>query len=188
MPAQVPGEGEHAARQGAGSQDTRENGNVRLVLLADEDSGLPYGVYPQLALTYLTTRAVFRGERRFVPGESVNDCLRLMGIADSGGETGVSTRAREQPRRLCRTAFSYKDEGKRKEDWRGVRVAETLVWGAGRALEVVLDPPFFDTVRAGAVPLDAGIVGKLRRPLLNLDTYAWLAQCVCTVKKDTLIN
>ena len=92
-----------------GSEFSRVNGDIRLSLLAPEDPGLPYGVYPRLALMHLTTKALLQKERTFYVGESANEFLARMGIADNGGPRGMSTRARDQLRRLCLTSFAYHD-------------------------------------------------------------------------------
>ena len=96
----------------AGSEFTRINGDIKLSLLAPEDPGLPYGVCPRLALIHLTTRAILERERAFYVGESANDFLWLMGIGDSGGKNGASTRARDQLRRLCVAPLAVPDLGK----------------------------------------------------------------------------
>ena len=96
----------------AGSEYSRVNGNRKLSLLAPAESGLPYGVYPRLALIHLTTEALLCRERTFYVGDSANSFLARMGVHDGGGATGPSTRARDQLKRLCRTAFSYHDKSK----------------------------------------------------------------------------
>ena len=58
-----------------GSEFSRVNGDIRLLLLAPEDPGLPYGVYPRLALMHLTTKALLQKERTFYVGESANEFL-----------------------------------------------------------------------------------------------------------------
>ncbi len=66
-----------------------------------------------------------------------------------------------------------------------MRVAKRFERSPGRGLEVTLEADSFDLARSGAVPLDAGIVGKLRRSSLNLDAYACR---VSRVRQDTLIG
>lgn len=175
-------------RQVSGSEFTRVNGDIRLSLLANADPGLPHGVYPRLALMHLTTLAVRRQDRAFFVGESANDFLRLMGIGNTGGATGASTRARDQLRRLCRTTFAYENRNKTEESWSGLLITENF-WASqsGRGLYVTLTESFYRLARTGAVPLDAGIVADLRRSPLALDTYAWLTHRVSRLKKDTLI-
>ena len=169
----------------SGSEFTRVNGNIRLSLLAPEDPGLPYGVYPRLILMHLTTKALLGRERTFYVGESANDFLSLMGIADSGGEKGTSTRARHQLRRLCLTSFAYHD--RTKDRGRNIVLAEKWLTWPGRGVQVRLGEPFFTIARSGSVPLDATIVHELRRSALALDTYAWLTYRVAHLKDETLI-
>lgn len=175
-------------RRVLGAEFTRVNGDIRLSLLATADPGLPHGVYPRLALMHLTTQALHRKDREFFVGESVNDFLRLMGIGNTGGANGASTRARDQLRRLCRTTFSYENRNKADEDWEGLLITEKFRMSqSGRELYVILTEHFYRLARTGAVPMDAGIVAALRRSPLALDTYAWLTHRVSRLKGDTLI-
>ena len=51
-----------------GTEFTRVNGNLRLSLLAPEDPGLPYGVYPRLILMHLTTKALLSARAGLLRG------------------------------------------------------------------------------------------------------------------------
>ena len=169
----------------SGSEFTRVNGDIRLSLLAPENPGLPYGVYPRLILMHVTTKALLGRERTFYVGESANDFLSLMGIGDSGGKYGASTRARNQLRRLCLTSFAYHD--RTKDRGRNIVLAEKWLTWPGRGIQVRLGEPFFTIARGGSVPLDAAIVHQLRRSALALDTYAWLTYRVARLTDETLI-
>ena len=168
-----------------GAEFSRVNGNVRLSMLAPEDPGLPYGVYPRLILMHLTTKALLQRERAFYVGESANEFLSLMGIGDSGGVNGASTRARDQLRRLCVTSFAYHD--KSEDRGRNIVLADRWVTWPGRGLHVRLAETFFSVARGSAVPLDAAIIHGLRRSALSLDTYAWLTYRIARLKEETLI-
>ena len=168
-----------------GSEYSRVNGNRKLSLLAPEDPGLPYGVYPRLALMHLTTEALLCGQRTFYVGESANDFLGLMGVQDSGGANGASTRARDQLRRLCMTTFSYHD--KSKDAGRNIVLADNWVTWPGNGLQVTLGERFHSLVRSSSVPLDPTIIDGLRRSPLSLDAYAWLTYRVATLERETVI-
>ena len=169
----------------AGSEYSRVNGNRKLSLLAPAESGLPYGVYPRLALIHLTTEALLRRERTFYVGDSANSFLARMGVHDGGGASGPSTRARDQLTRLCRTAFSYHD--KSEEVGQTIVVADKWVAWPGHGLQVTLGEQFYELARKSSVPLDPGIVDGLRRSALSLDAYAWLTHRVATLDRDTVI-
>ncbi len=174
-------------RRVAGSEYLRVNGDQRLSMLAPEESGLPYGVYPRLALIHLTTRALLQKRRTICVGESANEFLAFMGIGDSGGPRGESTRAREQLRRLCRTTFTYSVQHGKRDSGHNILCVEEWVAEAGRGLEVRLGEQFFDLARSRSLPLDGAIVHGLRRSPLALDTYMWLTYRVATVQEETLI-
>ncbi len=169
----------------AGSEFSRVNGDIRLSLLAPETPGLPYGVYPRLILIHLTTKALLQRERTFYVGESANAFLALMGIKDSGGATGASTRARDQLRRLCLTSFAYHD--KSQDRGRNIVLADKWVTWPGRGVQVTLGERFYSLARSGSVPLDTAILDGLRRSPLALDAYVWLTYRVARLNRETVI-
>ena len=168
-----------------GAEFSRVNGAVRLSLLAPQEPGLPYGVYPRLALIHLTTKALLQKDRTFYVGESANDFLALMGVANTGGARGTSTRARDQLKRLCLTSFAYHDRSK--ERGRTMVLADKWVTWPGRGVQVTLGERFYSLAKAGSVPLDAAIVDGLRRSPLALDAYVWLTYRVARLERETVI-
>lgn len=174
-------------RRVKGSDFTRANGEVLMSLVAPAHSGLPYGVYPRLALMHITTRVVLHRQPHFVVGESFNRFLSAMGIADTGGCRGASTRAREQLRRLCRTTFSWENQRRDHESWRGVLLTASWDRRPGVGLEVTVTREFFKLARSSSVPLDSTIIRELRRSPLALDTYAWLTWRVWKLDEETRI-
>ena len=168
----------------------RTNGDLRMRLTATTDDGLPYGVYPRLALMHFTTRALLEGRMKFRVGASATDFLAQLGIARSAGARGPATRARQQMRRLGSTAFTWERKGspqRSPKDWRGFLLAADWERRPGAGMHITLSQPFFDMAHSSSVPLDAQIVQKLRRSPLALDAYAWLTWRVSTLKKDTVI-
>lgn len=168
-----------------GAEYTRVNGNRKLSLLAPRDSGLPYGIYPRLALIHLTTEALLCRQRTFYVGASANDFLAQIGVKDSGGANGSSTRAREQLRRLCLTSFAYHDVSG--DEGRAIVVADKWVAWPGHGMQVTLAESFFSMASQASVPLDPAIVNSLRRSPLALDAYAWLTYRVKTLKRETVV-
>ena len=172
------------------------NGHLDVTMLAPSRIGLPYGVYPRLALMYLTTKALLTRERTFAVGESANDFLTTMGIKDSGGPMGASTRARNQLHRLTRTVFVYEDKrpaarpgDARRPEAQGGSVPAIHEWvkWPGRGLEVTLGESLYKMIRNGCLPLDAEIVAALRSSPMALDAYAWLTHRVARLKHATLV-
>lgn len=173
-------------RRVRGSKFVRTNGDLEMSLVATRKRGLPYGVYPRLALMDFTTRALLEGRLQFLAAESATDFLAQLGICKSGGPRGSATRARQQMRRLASTAFTWEHKGSRKT-WRGFLVAEAWDIRPGAGMYITLSDPFFKMARSSSVPLDAQIVQKLRRSPLALDVYAWLTWRVSTLKRETVI-
>ena len=178
-------------RRVRGDEFVRTNGDLRMTLKATRPAGLPYGVYPRLALMHLTTRALLEGRIEFLAAESATDFLAQLGIADSAGARGPATRARKQIRRLGSTAFTWERKGSRKRgqdtEWLGFLIAKKWVIRPGAGMYVTLSEGFFALARASSVPLDAQIVQRLRRSPLALDVYAWLTWRVSRLERDTVI-
>lgn len=170
-----------------GTEFVRANGETLMSLLAPAHSGLPYGLYPRLALMHITTSVVRQRRRHFLVGESFNHFLGAMGIANSGGRQGASTRAREQLRRLCRTTFSWENQRRDHESWRGVLLTDSWDRRPGAGLQVTVTQEFFKMARSSSVPLDATLVRKLRSSPMALDIYAWLTWRVWNLQKETRI-
>ena len=167
------------------SEFSRVNGQTRVTLLAPKRPGLPYGTYPRIILMHLTTRALRSGMRTIPAAETFNGFLRLMGIANSGGTKGASTRARQQFERLRQTTFSLHDFRGREVD--NIPILDHSKEFGSERLLVVLGERFFKMVCQRSIPLDRTIVQRLRRSPLALDLYAWLTYRVTTVKPDTTV-
>ena len=174
-------------RRVKGSEFTRVNGEMQMSLVAPARSGLPYGTYPRLALLHITTRVLLHRRRHFVVGESFNHFLGAMGISNSGGRRGASTRAREQLRRLCRTTFSWENRRRGHESWRGVLLTDSWDRRPGAGLQVTVSQEVFRMAQSSSVPLDATLIRELRSSPLALDTYAWLTWRIWGLKKETRI-
>ncbi|WP_293650081.1 replication protein RepA [Thiolapillus sp.] len=81
---------------------TRKNGEFRLRILAGYEGGIPYGIYPRLLLSWVTTEAVRCQSPVIELGDSLRGFLReVMELrSSSGGSRGTSTRVSEQMKRL----------------------------------------------------------------------------------------
>ncbi|MCZ2134623.1 MAG: hypothetical protein LC098_04220 [Burkholderiales bacterium] len=80
---------------------TRVNGNFKLRILAGYDGGIPYGIYPRLLLSWVTTEAVRTREPIIELGDSLAAFLRdVLDLRSTGGKHGSASRVSEQMRRL----------------------------------------------------------------------------------------
>lgn len=79
----------------------RENGDFRLRILAGYEGGIPYGIYPRLLMSWVTTEALRTKEPVIELGDSLTTFLRdVLDIKSGGGKRGSSTRVAEQMKRL----------------------------------------------------------------------------------------
>ena len=85
----------------------RRNGHYVLRMMGGNDNGLPYGVYPRLLMSWITTEAVRTGSPELELGESLSSFLRnVLGIQRGGGKRGANARVSEQMERLFSTLIT----------------------------------------------------------------------------------
>ncbi len=87
---------------------TRANGNFTLRIVAGYEGGIPFGVYPRLLMSWLSTEAVRTQSPHIELGDSLRVFLRdVMEIrGNSGGSRGASSRVAEQMKRLFGSLFT----------------------------------------------------------------------------------
>lgn len=109
----------------------RVNGDFRLRIVAGYEGGIPYGIYPRLLISWLTTEVVRTQSPHVELGESLSAFLRnvLDTNSRSGGARGTANRVQEQMRRLFGafiTAEYGGKSGKQGFQLRNVAIAEAL--------------------------------------------------------------
>ena len=80
----------------------RSNGDFRLRIVAGYEGGIPFGIYPRLLMSWVTTEAVQNKSPVIELGDSLSQFLRevLELRSTGGGRRGVGTRVTEQLKRL----------------------------------------------------------------------------------------
>lgn len=79
----------------------RVNGDFSLRIVAGYEGGIPYGIYPRLLMSWVTTEAVRTRSPVIELGDSLSMFLRdVLDIQRGGGKRGSSTRVAEQMKRL----------------------------------------------------------------------------------------
>lgn len=79
----------------------RVNGDFNLRIVAGYEGGVPYGIYPRLLMSWVTTEAVRTQSPVLELGDSLSMFLReVLDIQRGGGKRGSSTRVAEQMKRL----------------------------------------------------------------------------------------
>ena len=154
-------------RQQPTNEWTRRNGGVTLTIMAPSAIGLPYGAYPRLLLTWVTTEAVRTQSRRIEIHDSLNGFMADMGIAKHANGREIR-RFQDQTRRLFASTITtyrnqlvgdsvYADEVFRYE---GFTLADkaTLWWTPKRStvheVTLTLSEKFYETLTSHPVPLD----------------------------------
>jgi hypothetical protein len=187
----------HSAQEG--NEFTRSNGHLTVSILAPSEIGLPYGSYPRLLLTWLTTEAVRTKSRELVLGPSLSAFMAELGLLATGGRWGTVPRLKDQMLRLFSSMISATvelgaAEGPKGRRGRNVVVADdyTLWWDPQRPSQaalwqstVKLSEPFFQQVVDRPVPIDMRAVKALKKSPLALDLYSWATYRVSYLARPT---
>lgn len=184
----------------------RSNGNFRLRIVAGYEGGVPFGIYPRLLLSWVTSEAVRTQSPLIVFGDSLAHFLRnVLEISSrSGGTRGTATRVTEQMRRLFGSLITaqYRGTGpKRSFDLENVLIARKLhiqedearaLWDpqgpeyAGQwQSKVLLTDSFYRECIDHPVPIDLRAYKALRGSPLAMDLYTWLTYRMSYTERRT---
>ncbi|MDP2770910.1 MAG: replication protein RepA, partial [Giesbergeria sp.] len=143
---------------------TRLNGDFKLRILAGYEGGIPYGIYPRLLMSWVSTEAVRNQSPMIELGDSLRQFLRevLEIRSNSGGQRGAGTRVAEQMKRLFGALITAQMARGASGD--GGFVLRNILIADGMRLEdedvFDLDLPANDGERALWVPQHARDAGK----------------------------
>lgn len=180
------------------SEFKRSNGFVTIRIQAREEFGFPYGTYPRLLLSWMTTEAVRTKSAELELGESLRDFMAKLNLATTGGHDGSIGRLRNHMQRLFTATVSatYQEAGRWVDvGFRPVEKAQ-LFWdpkqpdqGALWKSTIRLNQTFFEEITRRPVPLDMGTLKALAkgRSPMALDIYAWLTYRFSYLHQPTLI-
>lgn len=109
----------------------RTNGDFKLRIVAGYEGGIPYGIYPRLLMSWVTTEAVRTGSPVIELGDSLRIFLRdvLELRSTGGGARGSGSRVTEQMKRLFGSLLTAQYTGgldKRGFTLRNVLIADDL--------------------------------------------------------------
>ena len=161
----------------------RDSGPFRLYMSGHPEAGLPYGSYPRLLLSWLTTEAVRTRDRHIELGPTLSGFMAELGLLPTGGRWGNIHRLRDQMQRLfsCTIYYEYTDDVT--DQGRNVVIAEAYkTWWNPKAPDqaalwgsyVELGQKFFDEIVDKPVPVDFRALKALKRSAMALDIYCWL--------------
>jgi len=175
---------------------TRRNGALELTVVSPKSVGLPYGSYPRLLLSWVTTEAVRTRSPVLELGPTLSAFMAELGLIPSGGKEGTIPRLRNQTERLFSSSIScrYKDEAHTKgagfniasnyDLWWNPKLPDQLpLWKS----TVTLGSDFFKEIVERPVPVDIRALKGLKRSPMALDIYCWLAHRMSYLRKDTVI-
>lgn len=171
----------------------RRNGNLIVAMTALSEIGLPYGSYPRLLLTWLTTEAVRKQSSTLNLGGNLSQFMAKLGLVPTGGRWGTIPRLKDQADRLFGSSvIAYEaignDAGERVRS-RGSRISVAdewdLWWDPQRVSDetprqtglfsswVKLSDRFYKQVVDRPVPVDLRAIRVLKKSPLALDLYAF---------------
>ncbi len=181
---------------------TRTNGAFTLRMLAGSSKGLPYGVYPRLLMSWITSEAVRTKSPVIELNESLGDFLkysldlkrgsanrrlldqmaRLFGTHITASTTG---NAKHAPIRLNNVVIAdeaeiYPDEVR--ELW----TPQTDHVGEWKS-KLVLNPKFFSELVTSPVPIDITAFKVLNGSPLAMDLYTFLTYRYSYLERPTTI-
>ena len=173
----------------------RTNGFVNVRIQARKEFGFPYGTYPRLLLSWITTEAVRTKSPDLVLGESLSEFMGDLGLVRTGGAIG---RLRNHMQRLFTATVSatYQEAGRWVDvGFRPVEKAQ-LFWDPKSPEQsslwrstISLNQRFYEEIVRKPVPLDMSVLkslAKARSPMA-IDIYAWLTYRYSYLHEPTLI-
>lgn len=165
---------------------SRTNGVLTVKLLADPDVGLPYGHYPRILLSWITTEAVRTGSPALELGHNLSSFMKQLNLIPAGGRWGTITRLRDHLDRLFGCSItSIEETGSghlRKIAMRPIE-AQELWWDPRRPNQdnlwksrILLNTTFFNSIIDRPIPLDMRVLRALAglRSPMAIDIYCWL--------------
>lgn len=170
-------------RHTPGCEFTRKNGLLTLRVMSPSDIGIPYGSYPRLLLSWLTTEAVCNHSPELELGHTLSGFMAELGLIPAGGRWGTIGRLRDQINRLFSSTLSYSYNNQNFSTTAGFRVTKQYaLWWDPKTPEqpplwkskVILSQDFFEEIIKKPVPVDMRAFKVLKHSPMALDIYCWL--------------
>ncbi len=178
-----------------GDHYERTNGGYRLVVQALPGAGLPFGSYPRLLLSWLSTEIVRTKQRELEIGPSMTQFLKGLGLHNSGGRgraarpddgsrshsAGTILRLKRQIVSLFGARFilqNLTNANGESTELLPIGDGMQLWWNAHDSQffpsSVRVSEPFYEHVIRSPVPVDLRALRAIKRSPLALDIYTWL--------------
>lgn len=187
-------------RETPARQFRRTNGGLTVTITALGDAPLPFGTYPRLLLTWLSTEAVRQRTREIALGDSLSQFMQSLGLRTTGGKWGTIPRFKQATISLFSSAIACFREG---QDGPAKRQRGTLLnvaddydlWWTPKERDpdaiwrstVILSERFYGEIVDRPVPVDLRAIKALKQSPMALDLYCWLTYRMSYLKRETEI-
>lgn len=174
----------------------RSNGLLTVTISNVTGSGLPYGIYPRLLLSWIAIEAVKTQEPLVEFGPTLSGFMTELGLLPTGGRWGTIQQLREQMTRLfsssisCHHADSDADGATQllvARDyelwWDPKRPDQAALWGS----TVRLSTDFFNELAASTMLLSMNALKSLKQSAMALDVYCWFVHRFRYLRRATPI-
>jgi hypothetical protein len=179
----------------------RTNGNYQVKLTSDSDYGLPYGMYPRILATWLTTEAVQKKSRYISLGSNLSTFLRdKLSLGVRGGARGTIEPFKDQLRRFLTCTISITEDSvaggrKKTEFYRMIPARHMKMWWDPDTPDqdtlfnshIELTQDFYESLTRCPVPVDWNVIRELRKSPLALDLYFWLTHKMSSLRRRTTV-
>lgn len=163
---------------------SRVDGKRKLILLAAQSVGLPYGVYARLILMFLTTERVRSKDRRFELKASWRAFLKKLHLPWNGEKYRA---IQNQLERLCGTTFIVRFVDERNKKLTNMLISDQWLQSPD-GVHITFSESFYNMTGSAVIPLETDIVYKLKRSPLTLDLYAWLTYRTWKIDREHFIS
>ncbi|OFX20227.1 MAG: hypothetical protein A2V77_16615, partial [Anaeromyxobacter sp. RBG_16_69_14] len=145
--------------------------------------GIPFGTYPRLIMTFLTTEAVRTRSPEIYLGRSFAEFMRRLGLQVAGGPI---RRLKDQMLRLIFANIDWAYSNGNTEMGHGLRPIESrhTFWDTAQPERTSLFPSsltlnlrLHEEILRASIPLDMRVVRELalQRTTMGMDIYPWLS-------------
>lgn len=167
---------------------SRMNGDLRLTLTANPDSGLPYGIVARKIITHLTTYAI-TNKTPVVPVKSMRALCKDLSMSTGGRSHTI---IEDMLHRLIGATMFV--EVKVKKDDKDININRCGILdsiciekGGDETNHVTLDDKFYQLCEKSAAPLDNRVLEALSGAL-EFDIYVFLLARLLSVRQTTRIR
>jgi hypothetical protein len=163
----------------------RQCNNFTISVIGNEEvGGVPYGLYPRLILSWLSTEVVKTKSREIILGKSLSDFMKNLGLSVTGGKFGTLSRFKDQICRLFASTMTYTYHNTKTGSFVSTKISiadKTKIFWDISSVEVdffnskiFLGEEFFNEIIENPIPVDMKAISLLKDSSLALDIYFWL--------------